>query len=196
MHDIILTCLILNITIFWFYSFIWGCFNVEEFHRTKHLISDAAFVQLYTIPLNFIFGELYTGLQNVNDLFIYNLFKFGCMFLYHDFIFYYIHRSFHHIPLLYKFHKKHHSIITTTPWSSLFASKTENILLNYLPVLTAPIVVQIHINWLPYWTIISTLYSLISHSNFNTKHNIHHTLQYVNFGDGFVFDKIYETEFI
>lgn len=148
-------------------------------------------------PLGCIFYYFYSQLDHTEILSspkfnLKELFQWVFMFLWQDILFYHIHRLLHY-PCFYHFHKLHHSWKTPVPWEALYSSIPENIILNFFPVLSAPILVNLNIYYLLVWIEIATIASLVSHSNFKTAHTLHHKHFNVNYGATKLFDYIYNT---
>lgn len=197
--NLLLYIYILHITIFWSYSLGWAIYHQGRFNQreSKKIAQYALKVQITILPLcGVVFYHFY---KNFDTDYILSFPKFSlsefkkCIFmiLYVDVWFYHIHRLFH-IPSMYKIHKKHHRYIAPVPWEALFATYTENIILNFFPVFSAPLFCYLNIHYLFLWVAIATFQSVHSHG-FNTKHSIHHKNLKVNFGITRIFDSLYGT---
>jgi len=155
-------------------------------------------IQLFLLPLlGYIFYYFYNQLDHTHifaypNFDFYELKQWVIMFICEDVIFYHVHRILHH-PKLYYLHKLHHTWKHPIPWETLYSSIPENILINFFPVLTAPLIVQLNIYYLFVWVAIATLIGVITHSNYSMPHTIHHTHFTVNYGATRFFDILYGT---
>jgi len=113
-------------------------------------------------------------------------------------LFYYGHR-FLHQPSMWKYHRLHHELVTPVAVAAIYASIVENILVNFLPVFLSPLIVGLQMNLIWYWTILSTLTSVLSHSGFKKLepfakfHAIHHLTKGYNFGTTSLLDRLHGT---
>jgi len=194
---------IIHLSIYWLYSLFWYCFSKSEtrnnFDRKKgiEVAKNVLYIQLTLLPvfsLPFIFFyDLYLPKNlKIIEIITEPLVKFPLMSLWEDILFYHIHRFFH-TPKYYKYHKLHHSWKSPVPWGAMYASNTENVLVNFLPVLTAPLVVSLNIYFLPVWIFSVTISSVLAH-NGDGKHDLHHQTFKGNYGTMGVCDWLYQTE--
>jgi len=117
------------------------------------------------------------------------IFKFFCILLLSDLMFYIVHR-FMHLKCIYQsVHKKHHRHIYTNVWSSFYFSKTE-LLLTWMFVLVMPILFfEIYIVTFEIYLLLIMMSLVKSHSGINIRdtytskyHDIHHLKFNVNYG--------------
>jgi len=189
-----------HLTIFWLYGLIWTLATDTKFHQESQQVAKYALkIQICILPwCGLLFKHFYDPEYNeyilqLPDFSLFEVFQFITMILYQDFMFYHIHRLFH-LPQFYKFHKLHHTWSCPVPWESLYSSIPENILSNFLPVFSAPIIVRLKLFYLPLWVFLSTFSSLLAHSNYDFfHHTLHHRLHNVNYGTAGLFDIIYRT---
>lgn len=187
-----------HLFIFWTYSYIWNIFNKNTYTKKDGYIvaKYSLSIQLYILPLLGIpFYIFYKDIDNITNTPTFSLYEFVqiCMLLlWEDSIFYIIHRLLH-TRKLYTFHKLHHSWKQPIPWGALYSSIPENILLNFFPVISGPIVVGLNMYYTFLWVGLATLTSLIAHSRFGGSHDIHHQQFNVNYGNTKFIDKIFGT---
>jgi sterol desaturase/sphingolipid hydroxylase (fatty acid hydroxylase superfamily) len=191
---------IIHLITYWGYSLIWYYLNDINYDKQK-AINVAKYVlkiQLSVIPLIGVFYTyFYNSIMDIEyvtqplSFSAYDVFKFGMMSVWEDILFFHIHRKFHSVEL-YKYHKLHHSWKQPVPWGTLYASITENILANFLPILTAPMIMHVNIVYLQLWIFVTTFSSVYAH-NGKGKHNRHHQTFKNNYGTLGLCDKIYGT---
>jgi sterol desaturase/sphingolipid hydroxylase (fatty acid hydroxylase superfamily) len=186
-----------HMVIFWYYSLIWSIKNRQRLTKEAILVALYALkIQLFVLPpLGLLFSYYYTdeSVMLPPEFSFHELGQWVAMFLWEDFVFYHIHRLLHH-PQFYHLHKLHHSWKQPVPWDALYSSVHENVMVNFFPVLSAPLIVELNIYYLLVWIAIATLSSVIAHSNFNNPHTLHHKYFNVNYGATRLFDVIYGTD--
>ena len=69
--------------------------------------------------------------------------QFFCCSFCNDFLFYWSHRLLH-TPLMYRFHKKHHTYTGTVTWASEYTHPVEGVLANTGSTLLAPLLMGVH----------------------------------------------------
>jgi sterol desaturase/sphingolipid hydroxylase (fatty acid hydroxylase superfamily) len=188
------------LTIFWYYSLMWFIKfrNKDLSKQYKKVAIQSLKIQTTILPLlGFIFTQLYPKVVNIEyalskpEFSIHEFNQWFLMFIWEDVSFWCIHKTLH-LPLLYRWHKLHHKLTNPVPWGSIYATYTENALLNFLPVMVAPLLVRLKLFYIPIWLIIATISSLLSHSGV-TEHDVHHKEFLYNYGPlGFV-DRIMGT---
>jgi methylsterol monooxygenase len=100
--------------------------------------------------------------------------------------FYYTHRILHNI--LWKYHSKHHELITSVAVGTLNSSVFENIVSNVLPIAVMPFIVNMSYITAVIWTIAATFSAVTAHCgftllNFLTRfHSVHHLNRTCNYG--------------
>lgn len=190
-----------HVLIFWSYSILWYIYT-----NPKQILNNEFKVAIYSLKIQFfvlpitglVFYYIYSNfdqsyLLDTPEFSLYELKQWGYMFIWIEILFYHTHRLLHH-PKLYFIHKLHHTYKKTFPWVSLYSSITENILLNFLPVITAPLVVQLNIYYIFIWVAITTLSSVISHGDgLYNLHSLHHKYFNVNYGPSPILDILYGT---
>lgn len=188
---------VIHLLIYWGYSLWWYFLsNTETKHTFDHqkamqVARYALTTQLTVLPaLCFVYINLYE-IRLPETTSLSELLKFPIMSVWEDVLFYHIHRLFHN-PKYYKYHKLHHSWKHPVPWGALYASPTENILANFIPVLSAPLVVSLSSFYLPLWIFMATFSSVYAH-NGNGKHERHHKTYKNNYGTLGLCDWIYGT---
>ena len=199
--DILFIIYLEHLIIFWSYSLLWFMKTTSPIHKNYIKVAKYSLkIQFTIIPLfGIIFNYLYIQFDNnyltsLPDLSIYELYQWIFMVAWVDFLFYHFHRLLH-IPKFYHLHKLHHESITPLPWDALYSSILENILINFLPVFTAPLIVSLKLYYLIIWVAIATLSALVSHSCNLTHHThiIHHKYFNVNYGVFPIYDFMYGT---
>ena len=116
-----------------------------------------------------------------------------------DFWFYTLHYLYHTNPYLYRIHKFHHRLRSTSAASALDAHPIEHLLINLGSVSIGPLLWNCYIPTLQVWVFITTATSCLSHSGFKynlvgSAHNLHHKLCKYNYGQGFyLMDRIFGT---
>lgn len=190
-----------HLLLFWSYTCIWLLLTDRNFDRNEVLkvIKYVGKVQVYLmIPLGCMFHYVYSQLDNQEYLLNYPLFtlyelqQWFSMMLYEDFMFYHIHRLLHW-KKLYFIHKLHHTWTKPIPCESIYASYTENVLVNFLPILLSALIVRLNMYYFYVWVLLTTFITLVSHSGGNTQHDLHHKYFNVNYGVSPLFDIIYGT---
>jgi methylsterol monooxygenase len=105
--------------------------------------------------------------------------------------FYYLHRLFH-TKMLYRLHKIHHEFPAPSALTTIYAHPIEHVVCNLLPLFAGPLIVRPPLmTWLIWWLAAITS-TVMSHSGIDVypfgsdHHNIHHRMNDVNFGLGFL----------
>lgn len=109
---------------------------------------------------------------------------------------YFIHRAFH-TPLLYKFHKRHHSWVYSEPMATFDCHPVEHIFINILPITVAIIWTNMSLGNIYLIIIYGINNSVKAHSGWlpHTYHYIHHFKQKMNYGSSLRFmDWIFGTD--
>lgn len=187
-----------HMIIYWGYSFVWNIFNKNIYNKKDaYLVAKYSLnIQLFVLlPLGILFYTFYNNRKNIIEIptgSLYECFQIILLFLWEDFIFYVFHRILH-TKRMYKYHKLHHRWTQPVPWGTLYASITENICLNFFPVLSGPVIVGLNIYYMFAWVGLATLSSLIAHSRIGGSHDIHHQKFNVNYGNTKFIDKIFGT---
>ena len=188
-----------HLTCFWYFSLIWNIKNKTPYDKraAKNVAKYVLEIQLTIMPLcGYIFHHFYDQLDHdyilsPPEFSLFELFQWLFMIFWEDALFYHLHRLFH-LKYFYDLHKLHHSWTSPIPWEALYASRTENVLINFLPVLTAPLIVNLKIVYLFLWIAFATTASMFGHTS-SSPHYLHHQYFNVNYGVSVIFDKIYGT---
>lgn len=184
---------IIHLLTYWGYSLWWYFLTTHKFDHKKSIqVAKYVFItQLTLLPaLSSIYIILYR-FSLPKTMSITELLKFPIMSIWEDILFYHIHRLFHK-PKYYKHHRLHHSWQNPVPWSALYASPEENILVNFVPVLSAPLVVSLSVYYIPLWVFMVTFSSVCAH-NGQGKHERHHKTYKNNYGTSGLCDWLYGT---
>jgi len=136
--------------------------------RAKALKTVAINVALITIPLNvpiaLIAPKLLLPIPSWYTIAWQVLF---CQFM-EDITFYFVHRTLHAVPYLYKnFHKTHHEFISPFAWTAAYAHPIDFIFGNILQVAAGPLILNCHplVLWL--WVILRVWYTLDVHCGYS-----------------------------
>jgi len=116
-------------------------------------------------------------------------------------MFYYIHRLFHIIPYIRKFHLKyHHQWMYVEPIDAFDCHIIEHIFLNIVTLFVPALVFDVSIYSFRIMIHFAIISSLLAHFNWedtmftNSFHKIHHLEPNVNFGQGTtLFDRLHKT---
>lgn len=172
--------------------------NKDLSNQYKKIAIQSLKIQATILPLlGFIFTQVYPKVVNIEyalskpEFSIHEFNQWFFMFIWEDVSFWCIHKTLH-TPILYRWHKLHHKLTNPVPWGSIYATYTENALLNFLPVMVAPLLVKLKLFYIPIWIIIATISSLVSHSGV-TEHDVHHKRFLYNYGPLGVVDRIMGT---
>jgi len=188
------------LTIYWYYSLIWFIkFGKNDLlYQYKKVAIHSLKVQASVLPvLGFLFSRLYPSIVNIEyalsgpEFNLHELNQLFLMLIWEDVSFWCIHKILH-LPKFYRWHKLHHKLIHPVPWGAIYATYTENIMLNFFPVFVAPLLVKLKLCYIPVWIIISVISSLVSHSGI-TEHDVHHKTFVYNYGPIGVIDRIVGT---
>lgn len=120
-----------------------------------------------------------------------------------DFLFYFMHRLFHHPSLYEMVHKKHHEYKGTIGFAAEYSHPIESLTANLIPTFLAPLLLGTHaavwLSWLTY----RVIETYESHSGYNfgkfsfagvaEYHDYHHTHNLGNYGVGEFFDALFRT---
>jgi len=150
--------------------------------------------------------------HNINALNLYYyplplkkiLIKLLMLVIWQDLSFYHIHRMFH-LPVFYKWHKRHHSITAPFSISHGYASWIEIVIANILPVVLGPIILDMSLLSTCIWALTGQFVAQFVHSGYKfnipllpsymsaNNHDIHHEQQNYWYGSGGLFDYLYST---
>ena len=158
----------------------------------------ALYVQFCLLaPMIWMFLPLYS--REPGALFTHSALRtFACCGLLEEVMFYYGHRLLHQ-PSMWKYHRLHHELVTPVAVASLYASTVENLLVNILPVLVAPLIAGLSIDLLWIWMVAATIAPVLSHSGFRVLepvakfHAIHHLSKHHNFSVLGILDRLHGT---
>lgn len=183
---------VVHMVTYWSYSYAWYLCNYKKLHGNYGDIGlQSLKIQTTVLPVaGYMFSRIYNPPLHSNIILLPQIM---IMSIYLDIVMYHVHYMFHH-KLFYKYHKLHHNWTSPVPWGSLYATVIENTLSNVVPVLSAPIVVQLDPHMLPVWIFITTLMSLLAHNGYG-KHDVHHKYHKYNYGTLGLCDMIYGTGF-
>lgn len=166
--------------------------NWKLYSDTIDVCTKAQFVLLVLI---YVFYPYYT----LHEFSIIDtLYKTFIATIIEEFYFYYIHRLLH-TKFLWKYHSKHHELITPVASATMYASMTENIVCNMLPILVIPLIIQMSYVNMCLWTILATGSAVTAHNGlkrfewFTKYHSLHHLYRNVNFGVIGIADYIHNT---
>lgn len=117
-------------------------------------------------------------------------------------LFYYIHRLFHHVPILQRFHRHHHHWTIVKPVDTFDCHPIEQLCINIFPIMFPAWCLHISFYSFRFILHFSIISSLLAHFNWkdtlitNQFHKMHHLKPSVNFGQGTtLFDKLHGTYF-
>lgn len=113
-----------------------------------------------------------------------------------DVLFYISHRLFH-IPILYKYHKKHHEINIPIGISALYMTPVDLLFGNLLPTYLPLLIISAHPISILCWISFASVNTVImAHSGFKwlaEYHDYHHTNSNKNFGVNIFMDRLFKT---
>lgn len=93
-----------------------------------------------------------------------------------------LHYAFH-TRWLWRFHRYHHRWVKPIPLYAFDAHPLEHVLVNLLPVMLGPLLLQWPMLWIQRWLSLATISSLWAHtSNMTGFHQLHHRYLTCNFG--------------
>jgi sterol desaturase/sphingolipid hydroxylase (fatty acid hydroxylase superfamily) len=124
--------------------------------------------------------------------------KLGQALIYEEIMFYYAHRLLH-TQKMWKYHSKHHQLITSVAVATIYSSPVENLLCNFIPVTLVPYFTNMSMELSLFWTIIATASAVFSHCGFvflkyfTKSHSIHHLTKSSNYGVLGILDYIHGT---
>lgn len=190
---------VLHLVCYWTYSLIWDMRNTMPYDKiaSKKVIKHVLLIQTTVLPtVGCCFSYLYAKIDNDYLLTppkfsMFELYQWTFLFLWIDLLFYHSHRLLH-FPFFYKYHKLHHTWIKPIPWEALYSSPFENVVSNFIPVLSGALIIKLNIYYLYILVIISTLSSVSEHTP-SSFHSKHHKYSTVNYGVTRLFDIIYNT---
>ena len=120
---------------------------------------------------------------------------------FHDILFYYIHRLIHHPSLYPSIHKLHHRFTVPISLAAQYATSTEHLLSNLIPVVMPLMILKAHV--VTFWVVLALgLFQITTvHSGFNffagraMLHDFHHEKFVVNFGSAGLLDRLHGTRY-
>ena len=119
--------------------------------------------------------------------------------LFADIWFFIFHYTCHMVPFIYKFHKYHHRIYSTSAVSALDADMLEHLIINLGSICIGPFLWTGCKTTVILWSASSTAVACMSHSGYKhwlvgTKHNLHHRKCKYNYGQGIcIMDRLFGT---
>lgn len=145
-----------------------------------------------TFILSAVVAKIFEGLPTI-DLPWY--FSWPLSYLIMDMTFYGFHRAMH-FPILYSWHKQHHSINFAYPASALYCSTLEAAG-DTLTHTIGPLIFGFGRTEICLWSALIALHSLILHSHLEPRYHLtHHIRQNCNYGITSIFDKIFGTKYV
>lgn len=120
--------------------------------------------------------------------------------LFHDILYYYVHRLIHHPSLYSAVHKLHHRFTAPIALGAQYSTSTEHLLSNLMPVVLPLIILKAHI--VTFWIVLSfgLVQTTTAHSGFDffagkaKDHDAHHEKFVVNFGSAGLLDWLHGTQ--
>lgn len=120
-----------------------------------------------------------------------------------DFLFYFMHRLFHHPSIYEMIHKKHHEFKGTIGFAAEYSHPIESLTANLIPTFLGSLLLGTHaIVWLS-WLFYRSIETYESHSGYNfgifsfagvaEYHDYHHTHNLGNYGVGEFCDALFRT---
>lgn len=168
------------------------CGYIFESRMTYKIFTNIAPNMLLVLTMGYIYKD-YSFHYNYHM----DIFKLPIFAVVYDQIFYALHRLFHAIQSLYKYHKQHHLYTDEkNAWVAIDCSIIEHIVLNLFPFITAMIL----LNFSYYGCLLITAYVTINitwaHSEIPSGyHSIHHIKQNCNYGIMLFADRMYGTKY-
>lgn len=181
---------------FFFWSVFWtsywgfGIFFPRNYKtKTKHLRfqdmirlvqKNMIWTLLFQYAFWFAFRNCVYDPQNV-------VYRFVLCALITEVLFWSLHKMFH-IRMLYPYHKIHHDFVEPCALSAMYCHPLEAIFCNQLAVILGPIITGMTFHQKIAWAIIVAINTLKAHSGlritgFNSRyHDIHHKINYANYG--------------
>lgn len=168
---------------------------------------------MITLPLTFLLKAYIKNSieQSADNSIAISLLKIFLIGNLSNFIFYWLHRSFHK-KYLYKYiHSIHHRYIIPIAPAALYAHPIEHIMCNNLAIIIPFLFIGLRYDFLLYSTILGSTYTTLSHTNYDIiiknfkiqiaydknkemAHYIHHKKFNYNYGFGSILDKIFGTD--
>ena len=174
--------------------------RIEKKSR-KLILKDYQNSLTYVIPNLLISNYYFSNFENLLKDSERNNFPVGFnltfWFLTTDLLFYYLHYFFHK-PVLYRYHKIHHSYIYTYGITSLYAHPLDYIATNLIPASLPIFIIKPQDYIIKNLIMFSTSYTvIISHGGYEflpQNHLVHHTKKAYNYGLLFC-DKLLDTKY-
>lgn len=140
--------------------------------------------------------------ESMHGDFVSDIPKIPIYFMISSGLFYYIHRGFHTISFLKRFHRHHHHWIMVKPMDTFDCHPIEQLFLNVFPILFPAWFLNISFMTFRIILHFSICSSLLAHLDYrdswltNQFHKLHHLKSTVNFGQGTTFfDRLHGTFF-
>lgn len=156
-------------------------------------------VNVLTLPI-MIFLSSYINISKNPFIVSQCIFHLMLIFISEDFFMYITHRLMH-IPVLYRFHKKHHEYKNPISIAALYVNPIDYAFSNILPVILPCILLSSHEITVGIW-IFFTVCNIVLNSHgklgklIDKSHYYHHKLFNYNYGTGLYMDTLMGTKFI
>ncbi|KAF8078394.1 hypothetical protein FPV67DRAFT_51432 [Lyophyllum atratum] len=177
-------------------SELWDCFTIVSRNQVVSTLLHIGLLNLDHFlgrPPSYRFDTVLPGpLEIIRDVAI-------GIFL-REILFYYIHRLFHHPTLYPVIHKAHHRFTAPVALAAQYASITEHILANILPI-SLPLTIM-HSHIVTFWVFLALelIETTTVHSGYDffaasaMKHDSHHERFMINFGTFGLLDWVHGTD--
>ncbi|KAG6845944.1 hypothetical protein H0H87_010992 [Tephrocybe sp. NHM501043] len=175
---------------------LWDCFTVVSRNQTVSTLLHIGIVQLNGLlgkPPSYRFDPaLPSALEIIRDLAVGTILR--------EILFYYTHRLFHHPKLYPSIHKPHHRFTAPVALAAQYASATEHIFANILPISIPLMIMRSHIVTFWIFLALQLVETTTVHSGYDffagsaRKHDSHHERFMVNFGTVGLLDWVHGTD--
>ncbi|KAF7349101.1 Fatty acid hydroxylase domain-containing protein 2 [Mycena venus] len=171
---------------------LWQCFIVVARNQTISTLLHAAMISFSARSL-YRFDASLPGILEIFQ-------HVALAFLIHEILFYYTYRLSHHPSLYPSIHKPHHRFVAPVALAAQYATMTEHLFSNVMPVQLPFMILNAHI--VTFWIFLSLelVQTATDHSGFDffagkaRDHDLHHEKSVVNFGSAGLMDWLHGTE--
>ena len=172
--------------------------KITEKSRTpwKVLFNQIVVHGALVLAIDYLYPEYLESLPN-DELSVSDILTFVFSIDLSNTLFYFIHRLFHSVPWLLRYHEHHHKNVEVNSIDTFDSGVVEHLMLNIGTTLFPPLFLGLPLFLVQFQIMSFMILAIISHSSLQIPflstpyHQIHHRNRMVNFGQGlYLYDRL------